>query len=76
MHQPAGNDGGHRMRSLTERHLEVLKLAERGLSNRVIGEQLGIAAGTVEQHLLAIRGVLGASSKQEAVEFARKAGVL
>lgn len=64
------------MRTLTERHLQVLQLAALDYSNRRIGEELGIATGTVEQHLLAIRGLLGASSKREAVEFARTAGVL
>jgi DNA-binding CsgD family transcriptional regulator len=64
------------MRPLTARHRQVLKLAALGHSNRRIGEELGIAAGTVEQHLMAIRALLGASSKREAVEFAREAGVL
>lgn len=64
------------MRSFTERLRQVLELAALGYSNRAIGQELGIKPATVEQHLITIRGLLGASSKREAVEFATRAGLL
>jgi DNA-binding NarL/FixJ family response regulator len=64
------------VRALTARHLEVLRLAESGLTGRLIADRLGIAMSTVEKHLWAARALLGAATTKQAVEFARKAGAL
>ncbi len=51
---------------LTDRELEVLTLVAEGLSNREVGERLGVSARTVETHLTHVYRKLGASSRTEA----------
>lgn len=52
---------------LTERELEVLKLAAKGYTNKAIGLRLGISNRTVQGHLAHIFEKLQASSRTEAV---------
>ncbi|GAB4473943.1 MAG: response regulator transcription factor [Anaerolineales bacterium] len=52
---------------LTERELEVLKLAARGYTNKAIAVQLGISDRTVQGHLAHIYAKLQAGSRTEAV---------
>lgn len=52
---------------LSERELEVLKLAARGMSNSDIAEALTISVRTVQGHISSILGKLGVSSRTEAV---------
>lgn len=59
---------------LTDRELEVLRLAARGLTNKAIGYELGISDRTVQGHLANVYGKLGASSRTEAVTEALKRG--
>lgn len=59
---------------LTERELEVLRLAARGLTNRAIGLDLGISDRTVQGHLANIYGKLAVGSRTEAVTRAMKLG--
>jgi len=59
---------------LTERELEVLRLAARGHTNRAIGRKLGISDRTVQGHLANIFGKLGVSTRTEAVLLAMKQG--
>jgi len=59
---------------LTEREVEVLRLAARGLTNRAIGHALGISHRTVQGHLASIYGKLGVSSRTEAVTEALRRG--
>ena len=59
---------------LTERELEVLRLAARGRTNRAIGRKLGISDRTVQGHLANIFGKLGVSTRTEAVLLAMKQG--
>ena len=59
---------------LTEREIEVLRLAARGLTNKAIGQALGISDRTVQGHLANIYGKLGAGSRTEAVTEALKQG--
>lgn len=55
---------------LTDRQVEVLRLAARGLSNREIGRQLAITEKTVGHHLEHIYNKIGVSSRVAAVFFA------
>jgi DNA-binding NarL/FixJ family response regulator len=55
-----------RASQLTPRQREVLILMSRGLSNREIGEALGIAPGTVKTHLSALFEILDVSNRTEA----------
>lgn len=59
---------------LTEREIEVLRLAARGRTNRAIGHELGISHRTVQGHLANIYGKLGVNSRTEAVTEALRRG--
>jgi LuxR family maltose regulon positive regulatory protein len=61
---------------LTPRETEVLRLLRGTLSLREIGQQLYLSANTVKTHVRAIYRKLGVSTRGEAVERARQAGLL
>ena len=60
---------------LTARHVEVLARIVRGLSNKEIARDLGIADGTVKQHANAIFRELGLQNRTEAVYLLARMGV-
>lgn len=68
-HRPGGMTDG-----LTERELDVLRAVARGLSNKEIGEALGIATNTVQVHLRNIFAKLGVGDRTEAVAYAIRQG--
>ncbi len=55
---------------LTEREVEILRLAKRGLPNPQIAQLLHISPGTVRNHLSAIYRKLGVHSRHEALQVA------
>ena len=55
---------------LSEREIEVLVLAARGLSNRRIAEELHLAESTVKRHLANVYEKVGVRSRNEAVRTA------
>jgi DNA-binding NarL/FixJ family response regulator len=59
---------------LTERELEVLKLAAKGMSNREIARGLGISVRTVQTHLNNVFSKIGVGSRTEAVIYALRKG--
>jgi DNA-binding NarL/FixJ family response regulator len=59
---------------LTQRELDVLRLAAKGHTNRAIGLELGISDRTVQGHLANIFGKLGVATRTEAVLLAMKQG--
>jgi DNA-binding NarL/FixJ family response regulator len=59
---------------LTDREIEVLRLAARGLTNRAIGHELGVSHRTVQGHLANIYGKMGVNSRTEAVTEALRRG--
>jgi two-component system, NarL family, response regulator LiaR len=61
--------------SLTDRELEVLRLAARGLTNKQIGHDLDISDRTVQNHLANIYAKLGVASRTEAVTEALQRGL-
>lgn len=61
---------------LTERQVEVLRLLSRGLSNKEIGDRLGLAENTVKIHLGHIYRTLGVSSRTSALLKAFQLGLL
>lgn len=61
---------------LSDREVEVLRLAAQGLSNREIGEKLFIAEGTVKNHISNILSKLQLRDRVQAVLYARERGLL
>jgi DNA-binding CsgD family transcriptional regulator len=61
---------------LTRRQTEVLRLLADSLTYRAIADRLHISIKTVDQHVTAIRTKLGVGSRQEAVDAARRIGIL
>ena len=56
--------------ALSERETEVLVLAARGRSNRLIADGLHISEGTVKRHLANVYQKIGVRSRSEAVRIA------
>jgi two-component system, NarL family, response regulator len=61
---------------LTERELEVLRRIAEGMSNRQIGEQLGITESTVKTHVNRLLGKLGVTDRTKALVLALKRGLV
>jgi DNA-binding NarL/FixJ family response regulator len=59
---------------LNRRELEILNLTATGLSNKGIGERLGLTERTVQTYLFTIFNKLGASSRTQAVIYALREG--
>jgi two-component system response regulator DesR len=57
---------------LTEREIEVLRLARRGLPNPQIAQALHISPGTVRNHLSAVYRKLGVHSRHQALQVAKE----
>jgi DNA-binding NarL/FixJ family response regulator len=70
--RPVG--AAEQIEALTARELEILRLAAQGLTNKAIGQEIGISDRTVQGHLANIYGKLGVSSRTEAVTEALKRG--
>ena len=60
---------------LTPREEEVLRLIARGLTNQEIARELVVSVDTVKSHVRAILDKLQASSKREAMAWARERGI-
>ncbi|MGC9396718.1 MAG: response regulator [Anaerolineae bacterium] len=69
---PEGAAG--QVENLTDRELDVLRLAARGLTNRAIGHELSISHRTVQGHLQSIYGKLDVGSRTQAVTEALRRG--
>jgi len=61
---------------LTPREHEVLELVANGLSNRLIGDALGVSEHTVKFHVRSILEKLGADTRADAVARAARRGLL
>lgn len=68
--------GDEVVQPLSERELEVLRLAAKGLTNRAIGLSLSISDRTVQGHLANIYSKLHVNTRTEAVLKAVKLGWL
>jgi NarL family two-component system response regulator LiaR len=65
-------EGGREI--LSEREMEVLRLASKGISNKDIARELVVSARTVQAHLGNIFNKLGVGSRTEAVLYALRKG--
>ena len=61
---------------LTGRELEVLRLITRGLSNKEIATETGVAEGTVKAHLTSVFEKLGVTSRTEAIAASIRRGLV
>ena len=61
---------------LTQRELEVLKLAADGLTNKAIADRLFISAKTARNHVTSCLAKLCASDRTEAVTIALRRGLI
>jgi DNA-binding NarL/FixJ family response regulator len=61
---------------LTQRELEVLKLAADGLTNKIIADRLFISAKTARNHVTSCLSKLGARDRTEAVTIALRRGLI
>jgi DNA-binding NarL/FixJ family response regulator len=60
---------------LTPRQVDVYRAAARGLPNKLIARELGIAEATVKTHLAAVYAVLGVRNRTEAAYQASREGI-
>ena len=65
-----------KIKILTPRQIDVLKLIARGKSNKVIAYELGLTEGTVKLHVTAILKLLGVYNRTGAVVEAARLGVI
>jgi DNA-binding NarL/FixJ family response regulator len=75
----AGHRAGKRAinpAGLSARELDVLLLVARGLTNRMVAEQLGITPKTVGNFVERIYAKIGVSSRAEAALFAMQHGLV
>jgi DNA-binding NarL/FixJ family response regulator len=69
-----GEAAGEERGRLTERQIQVLSLVARGLTNRQVGEALGISDRTVRNHMRAVLRKLRSRDRTQAVVLAISAG--
>jgi DNA-binding NarL/FixJ family response regulator len=61
---------------LTARQVDVLRLLGQGYTNAQIASRLVVSVRTVDSHVAAVLGKLGAASRHEAASRAAELGVL
>ncbi len=74
MRRSAGDPGT--TGSVTPREMEVIRLLARGLQNKEIAAELGIAQRTAKFHVGSILAKLGAGNRTEAVTIAVQRGMI
>ncbi len=62
--------------ALTARETDTLRLVARGLTNREVGERLGVSEVTVKTHVSNVLSKLGLQSRTQAALFALKEGLV
>jgi DNA-binding NarL/FixJ family response regulator len=76
LHPPARSIEEILPEPLSERELEVLKLVSAGLSNREIGNRLGLAEGTVKNYVTSVLQKIGVRDRTQAALRGRELGLL
>ena len=62
--------------SLSEREIQVLRLAAKGLRNREIGAELCISENTVRNHIVSVMEKLGTTYRAEAIAIGIRQGIV
>jgi DNA-binding NarL/FixJ family response regulator len=62
--------------AMTPRESDVMALLMKGLSNKMVARELGIAVGTAKAHVKAILGKLGVATRMQAVALATRRGLV
>jgi DNA-binding NarL/FixJ family response regulator len=73
---PSGPGAPGALAQLTSRELEMLRCLARGLSNREIAGEIGIAIATVKAHVSRLLTKLGLRDRSAAVVFAYEVGLV
>ncbi len=73
---PGKSPEGSALDKLTERELEVLRLAARGITNQEIARELALSVRTVQAHLSTVFSKMQVGSRTEAVVQALRQGWL
>ncbi len=68
------NTGGRAQ--LSEREVEILRMAAHGLANKAIADQMYLSENTVKWHLRRVYEKLGAKNRTGAIAAARRAGLI
>lgn len=71
-----GSAAAPRQARLTARQAEILDCLRQGLSNKEIGQRLGLSEKTVKAHVTGVLRGLGAANRAEAVRLARVGGLV
>ena len=64
------------MDQLSEREIEVLRKVARGISNKIIADNLQVTERTIKAHMTSIMCKLGANDRTHAVTIAMKRGFI
>jgi len=62
--------------ALTDRELDVVRAAARGLTNTEIGTELYLSLSTVKTHLAAVQAKIGARNRVEVAAWAWRTGLM
>jgi len=76
LHPPARTIDQGLPEPLSERELEVLKLVSAGLSNREIGNKLGLSEGTVKNYVTSVLQKIGVRDRTQAALRGRELGII
>ena len=67
---------GQEESKLSTRQMQIMAMLERGMSNREMGEELGISEHTIKIHVWRLFRRLGVKSRTQALHFARRNGLI
>jgi DNA-binding NarL/FixJ family response regulator len=76
LHPPARSIDQGLAEPLSERELDVLKLVAAGLSNREIGNKLGLSEGTVKNYVTSVLQKIGVRDRTQAALRGRELGLI
>jgi DNA-binding NarL/FixJ family response regulator len=76
LHPPARSIDAGLPEPLSERELAILKLVSAGLSNREIGDKLGLSEGTVKNYVTTILQKIGVRDRTQAALRGRELGLI